>query len=122
MSNEENAKKAARFLRALAARLEERPEFFEGFDLEVPPAPAPRKRAAPAPPALDVFGLFFAEGAGGLRSRLEMLEVRDLKAVISGHGLDPTGLARNWRKKEKLVDLIVERAEARGKKGEVFRA
>ncbi len=123
MSNEEKAKRAARFLRMIAARIEEHPEFLDGLELADLPVAAPKKRTAPAaPPALDVLQIFFAEGAEPLRRRLEALELKDLKAVISKHGLDPSGLARNWRKPEKLIELILERAEARGRKGEAFRA
>ena len=121
MSNEENAKRAARFLRTIAARIEEHPELLAGLDLADLPVPARKKKAAPTPPALDVFQVFFAEGAAQLRRRLEMLELKDLKSLISRHGLDPSGLARNWRKQEKLIELIVQRMEARGRKGEVFR-
>lgn len=121
MSNEENAKKAARFLRAIAARIEEHPDFLDGLDLVDLPVPAPKRKAAPAPPALDVFQVFFAEGTESLRRRLETLEIKDLKVIIGWHGLDPSGLAQKWRKREKLLELIVQRAEARGKKGEVFR-
>lgn len=121
MSNEEYAKRAARFLRALAARIEERPEFFADLDLPDLPAPARKKRAAPAPPAIDVFQVFFTGGVEQLRRDLEGLDLRELKSLISQHGLDPSGLARNWRKREKLIDLITERVEARGRKGEVFR-
>ncbi len=122
MSNQENAKRAARFLKMIAARIEEHPEFLDGLDLADLPAPARKKKAAPAPPpAIDVLQIFFAEGAEQLRRRLEALEIKDLKAVISKHGLDPSGLARNWRKPEKLIELIIQRVEARGRKGEVFR-
>jgi len=121
MSNEENAKRAARFLRTIAARIEERPELLAGLDLADLPVPARKKKAAPTPPAFDVFQVFFAEGAEQLRRRLEMLELKDLKSLISRHGLDPSGLAQKWRKQEKLIDLIVQRMEARGRKGEVFR-
>lgn len=122
MSNEENAKRAARFLRTIAAKIEEHPEFLADLDLADLPAPARKKKTTPVPPALDVLRIFFAEGAENLRHRLEALELKDLKAVISQHGLDPSGLAQKWRKQEKLIELIVQRVEARGRKGEVFRA
>lgn len=122
MSNEVNAKRIARFLKMIAARIEEHPEFLEGLDLADLPAPAPKKKAAPAPPPdLDIMRIFFTEGAGQLHRRLETLELKELKAVIGAHGLDPSGLARNWRKPEKLIELIMQRVEARGRKGEVFR-
>lgn len=123
MSNEENAKRAARFLRLIAAKLEEHPELLTGLDLADLPAPAPRRKATSAPPLdFDVFAAFFAEGADGLRRQLEGLEIKELKAIVSRHGFDPSGLARNWRKREKLIELILQRVEARGRKGEVFRA
>lgn len=123
MSNEDNAKRVARFLKMIAARIEERPEFLEGLDLADLPLPTPKKRAAPAtPPAIDIMQIFLTGGAEQLRRCLEPLEIKELKAVIGKYGLDPSGLARNWRKPEKLIELILERAEARGRKGEAFRA
>jgi hypothetical protein len=56
-----------------------------------------------------------------LRERLEALEIRTLKAVITQHGLDTTRLAQKWRDKDRLVTFIVERISARAEKGDVFR-
>ncbi|NLG84706.1 MAG: hypothetical protein GX493_08920 [Firmicutes bacterium] len=124
MSNDvEMAKRVARLLRLIAAKIEEHPEFLADMELVLKDVPAAgrKKKTADAPVAFDVFQVFLAEGEGALRQRLESLELKALKGIISRHGFDPSNLAQRWRKKEKLIDLIVERVTARSEKGRVFR-
>ena len=80
-----------------------------------------RKKKTEAPVAFDVFQVFLREGEEALRQRLETLELKALKGIVSQHGFDLSNLAQRWRKKEKLIDLIVERVAARSEKGRVFR-
>ena len=121
-SDAEMAKRVARLLRLIAAKIEEHPEFLADMELalkDVPAAGRKKKTAEPVP--FDVFQVFLGEGEEALRQRLETLELKALKGIVSRHGFDPSNLAQRWRKKEKLIDLIVERVAARSEKGRVFR-
>ena len=122
MSNDvEMAKRVARLLRLIAAKIEEHPEFLADVDLVLKDVPAARKKKTAEPVPFDVFQVFLAEGEEGLRQRLAGLELKALKGIVGRHGFDPSNLAQKWRKKEKLIDLILERVTARSEKGRVFR-
>lgn len=123
MSNDaEMVKRVARLLRLIAAKIEEHPEFLADMELALRDIPvAGRKKKTAEPPAFDVFQVFLGEGEGALRQRLETLELKALKGIVGRHGFDPSNLAQRWRKKEKLIDLILERVAARSEKGRVFR-
>ena len=56
-----------------------------------------------------------------LESRLEDLEVDQLKDIIAEHGMDRSRLAMRWKTKKRLVDLIIESVKNKVQKGEEFR-
>jgi hypothetical protein len=57
----------------------------------------------------------------GLRTRLQELDLHELRSIVRTHRLDPTRLSDKWKTQERLIDLIVDRVEARAKQGETFR-
>lgn len=60
-------------------------------------------------------------GEQALTARLNELDEKQLKDIIAEFGMDQSKLAMKWRKKERLVGFIVERALARASKGDAFR-
>lgn len=84
--------------------------------------PARKKKAASKePPALDPFMAFLEGGSVGLIKALEHVEVQECKTIISHYALDPSRSYVRWRKKERLVEFIVQRVKAIANKGEVFK-
>lgn len=83
----------------------------------------PRKKKATSkePPALDPFMAFLEGGSVGLIKALENVEVQECKTIISHYALDPSRSYVRWRKKERLVEFIVQRVKAVANKGEVFK-
>jgi len=80
-----------------------------------PRAPAPPP-AAPAPPKraralIDPFALYDAGWEAMLRSRLERLDVEQLRDVIHQYRLDPKGQTEREKDAEKLQDWIVRAVE-----------
>jgi len=76
---------------------------------------------SPKEPTLDPFTVRQESGEAGLRTWIDSQSIGQLKTIISAHRLDPTGNARKWKTKEKLVELIIDRVESRVKQGDVFR-
>ncbi|WP_052124030.1 hypothetical protein [Ureibacillus manganicus] len=60
-------------------------------------------------------------GESELLDLLNQLEVDQLKDIVSEYGMDPGKRVMRWRKKENLVNHIVEVADNRLKKGSAFR-
>ena len=76
---------------------------------------------SPKEPTLDPFNVRQESGEAGFRSWIDSQSIEQLKTIISAHRLDPTGNARKWKTKEKLVELIIDRVESRAKQGDMFR-
>jgi len=70
--------------------------------------------------SVDVFQILAKEGNKGLLEFLDTLELDELKRIISEHRLDPSGLSLKWRKRQRLIELIVERTRSRSVHGDVF--
>ena len=64
---------------------------------------------------------FAVGGPDGLRQHLAGLGVEEPKDTVAEHGMDRTKLAMKWKTSGRLVDVIVETASARAKKGGAFR-
>ena len=62
-----------------------------------------------------------AEDAADLETRLLSLGEKELKDIIAEFALDPARQSSRLRKKEKLVALIMERAQQWATKGDVFK-
>lgn len=122
----ESVKRVADLLRLLAQKVLEHPELFPEIAFELPPIrksrAAAKRPGAPLPARIDfdVFELFAREGEAGLLNRLSSLQLEVLRKTVSDHRLDPAGLTRRWRKKEKLIELIVTRVALRSVKGDSF--
>lgn len=56
-----------------------------------------------------------------LEAKLQELSVEELKDVIAEYGMDNAKLAKNWKKKDRLIALILETSQRRSKKGDAFR-
>ena len=57
-----------------------------------------------------------------LESRLDALEVEELKDIIAEHSMDRSKLAMKWKTKERLIELIISTVISRSQKGDAFRA
>ena len=111
------------FVKVVAEQAERDPDFAARLEAalggEFAPSRASRRKRAPA--AFDPVTAAY-DGADALRARLAALSADQLKDMIAEHGLDPTGRANRWRKPERLVGLIVDRAIERAQKGRGFGA
>lgn len=83
--------------------------------LDFPPL---KYRESPLP---DIFQVFAKGGKKMLIQELNLLGIEQLKEIVSQHRFDPTGLARKWKDRKRLINLILARLESRSKKGDVFR-
>jgi hypothetical protein len=70
---------------------------------------------------LDPFQVLADRGGRGLRAFLQDLPIHELRTVVRTHRLDPTRLSDKWKTKERFVDFVLDRVEARAKQGDVFR-
>lgn len=70
---------------------------------------------------IEVFRVLNAEGAEGLRRKLQELETKSLKKVIRENHLDTFRQTAKVTNAEKLVSFILERAMAINTQGDVFR-
>lgn len=90
----------------------------ESAGVKAPPAKRAGNRRDPA--VLNPIEIA-TQGEEELTLRLNELDEKQLKDIIADYGMDRTKLAMKWRKKERLVNFIVERALARASKGDAFR-
>jgi len=122
--DKEIAKRVARILRLLAEKIEENPDILKGKQLILGDIPTlSRKKKITEEPTIDfdIFQIFAEGGELALQQKLELLDLRTLKRIVSQHGFDPSKLAGKWRNKERLVNLILGRVSARSDKGKVFK-
>ena len=83
------------------------------------PATTP-KRGRRSPAVLNPFELYkISEDA--MFEQLNGLDIDKLKDIIAEYGMDSAKLAMKWRKKERLLDLIIDTVKRRSSKGDVFR-
>ncbi len=122
---ESKIRNLANALRLLADELEGNPEvttaISQAFKKSREPQPRLKKSGQEYPRDLDLYQLNAQGGEQLLRESLNLLDTTALKKVVSEGGFDPSQLALKWRKKERLVNLIVERVAGRARIGEVFR-
>ena len=60
-------------------------------------------------------------GEVDLRSKLEALDIEQLKDIVAQYSMDPKKLAMKWKTRERVVNLIVEMSMQRATKGDAFR-
>lgn len=77
---------------------------------------SPRRIPGPFDP-IEVF----QQQPNLLESKLDALDIKQLKDIIAEHGMDRSRLAMKWKKKDRLVQLIIESVKSRVQKGEEFR-
>ncbi|MBE0427815.1 MAG: hypothetical protein IBX72_14370 [Nitrospirae bacterium] len=124
MSNgKEIAKSIASILRILAEKIEENPDIINGIGLSLRDIPVAnlKKKKEELPIDVDIFQIFSDEGEKALRDKLDVLDLKSLIRIVRKHGFDPSKLAEKWKKKERLVDLILDRVSARSNRGKVFK-
>ncbi len=125
MSNDkEIAKRVAHILKVLAEKIEENPDTLRDLGLilgDIPTVNQKKKKTEEPPIDFDIFQIFAEGGEPALRQKLETLELKTLKGIVRQHGFDSSKLAEKWRKKERLLNLIIERVSARSDKGRVFK-
>jgi hypothetical protein len=69
----------------------------------------------------DPVELYHQKGEKYLREQLQHLEVDQLKDMIAEHGMDSSRRAMRWKKRDRLLELIVKTASCRARKGDAFR-
>jgi hypothetical protein len=121
----EKAKKLANFLKLLAKKITENPNILADLDFELEDIPTIRqkkKKEESASADLNIYQMFSNSGEFGLREELNSLDVEILRQIISCNSLDSSKLSRKWRKKDRLINLIVEKVAIRNEKGKSFKS
>lgn len=80
-----------------------------------------RRSARRKPGSFDPMAVY-REQPDNLLRRLGGLSVEELKDIIAEHGMDRTKLARKWKEKDRLIELILNAVKSRSQKGDAFRA
>lgn len=69
---------------------------------------------------LDPFALWRAQGEAAVRDTLEGQDLRELRAVVRAHRLDPARVSSRWTARERVIALIMEQVKARLNHGRAF--
>ncbi len=101
----------------LAARLR---EILKGRDTRSTTKKRPSRHRRP-PGAFDPFEVYANGDEPALRSRLQELNIEQLKDMVAEHGMDQAKLAMKWRTSNRLIDLIATTVRDRARKGDAFR-
>lgn len=80
------------------------------------------KRGNRRPPALVDPIFEIQNGEHHLRTLLLPLSMEQLRDVVAEYRMDPNKLVMKWQDREKVINHIMTTAQARGKKGDAFRA
>ncbi len=78
-----------------------------------------RKANKRAPAALDPVAVY-RKAPDLLKPQLDSLDLDQLRDIVSQYRMDPGGLVRKWKTKERVIDLIIRVAAQRATKGEAF--
>lgn len=62
-----------------------------------------------------------SEGENVLAEKLETLTEKELKDIIAFYGMDTSKLAMKWKRRDKLINHIIEVSKRRASKGDAFR-
>lgn len=79
----------------------------------------PGNRRKPGP--FDPFAVYAEGQEPGLRTRLDVLSLEELRDIVAEHGMDTDRLAMKWKDPRRVVERIVERVMERTWKGSAFR-
>lgn len=85
------------------------------------PSPSKKQRRSRSASVFDPVELYHQKGEKHLREQLQPLEVKQLKDIIAEHGMDSSRRAMRWKKRDRLIELIVKTASCRARKGDAFR-
>jgi len=119
-------------LRAVASQIEADPTLAARLMAETATTavtradPVEPARAAPRPareviaPPLDPFAVLRESGEPGLQQALATLDLPSLKAIVRAYRLDPARISARWTAPERIIELIVEQAQARLNHGRAF--
>ena len=69
---------------------------------------------------INPITIFTESGEDGLLNALNPLSIEELINIIKKFGFDPSRKSYRWRKKERLIDLIVQRIKSSTSRGDVF--
>ena len=72
-------------------------------------------------PAVFNPNVIAIKGESVLKRELEILEVAQLKDIISQYAMDPSKMTSKWKSKDKLMKYITDVVLTRLKKGDAFR-
>lgn len=120
----EKAKKLANILKILAKKVVENPNLLADLDLaaeDIPDIKPKKKQEKNILIDFNIYQIFSNGGEKALREKLDPFDITVLRQIISQNSLDSSRLSRKWRKKEKLINLIVEKVAARSEKGNAFK-
>lgn len=70
---------------------------------------------------INPIDVFTQGGEDGLIKALEPLSPAQLINIIKRFGFDPSRKSYRWRKKERLIELIVQRIKSSTSRGDVFK-
>jgi inactivated superfamily I helicase len=87
---------------------------------EAPAQATPRPAREVVAPPLDPFTVLRQSGEQGLQEALASLDLASLKAIVRAYRLDPARISARWTTPERIVELIVEQAQARLNHGRAF--
>ena len=59
-------------------------------------------------------------GEQGLQEALASLDLASLKAIVRAYRIDPARISARWTAPERIIELIVEQAQARLNHGRAF--
>jgi hypothetical protein len=115
-------------LRTVASRIEADPalatRLMSGAVSKAGSAEAPQATSRPArevvAPPLDPFAMLKQSGERGLQEALVALDMASLKAIVRAYRLDPARISARWTAPERIIELIVEQAQARLNHGRAF--
>ena len=94
--------------------------------IEIASQPFPRKSSDDYISQEELHGeinpitIFTEKGEDGLKNALEDLTPNELINIIKKFGFDPSRKSYRWRKKERLIDLIIQRIRSSTSRGDVF--
>lgn len=112
-------------LQAIADQARRDPEFLAKLERALklhssrPSTARASRRRAPA--VVDPFEVLSASGVTGLRERLAILSLEELRDIVAEYRVEPYTLAMRWKTQSRLIGLIVDTIEQRSRKGEAFR-
>ena len=78
-----------------------------------------RKRKASV---LNPESVLLEHGEDYLEYQLKLLELEELRDIISEFGMDPSKRAIKWKTKDKVIDHIIDVSRNRSSKGNAFRS